>query len=161
MDRRARSFPEAGFKLSFSIARAACGSAPTADWCDSPRASSTSFPSPIRSATASILALMEDREGNLWVGTETGGLHILRDQRFRNIGTREGLSSDNTTTVVEDGAGTLWVGTSGSGLNALPRTANGPSKARTYTVSDGLLSDVILRWPPRPMGISGSARRTG
>ena len=33
-------------------------------------------------ATASVLAVMEDREGNLWVGTETGGLHILRDQRF-------------------------------------------------------------------------------
>ena len=45
-------------------------------------------------ARASVLALMEDREGNLWVGTETDGLHILRDQRFRMIGTREGLSSD-------------------------------------------------------------------
>jgi len=41
-------------------------------------------------ASASVLALMEDREGNLWVGTETGGLHILRDQRFRTLGTREG-----------------------------------------------------------------------
>ena len=41
-------------------------------------------------ATASILSLMEDHEGNLWVGTETGGLHILRDQRFRTIGAREG-----------------------------------------------------------------------
>ena len=61
---------------------------------------------------------MEDREGNIWVGTETGGLHILRDQRFRTFGAREGLSSDATTTVVEDSAGTLWVGTSGGGLNA-------------------------------------------
>ena len=66
---------------------------------------------------------MEDREGNLWVGTETGGLHILRDQRFRTMGAREGLSSDATTTVVEDGAGTLWVGTSGGGLNAFKRDA--------------------------------------
>ncbi|MGD0859772.1 MAG: two-component regulator propeller domain-containing protein [Terracidiphilus sp.] len=70
-------------------------------------------------ATASVLALMEDREGNLWVGTETGGLHILRDQRFRTMGVREGLSSDATTTVVEDAAGTLWVGTNGAGLNAI------------------------------------------
>ena len=70
-------------------------------------------------ATASILALMEDREGNLWVGTETGGLHILRDQRFRTLDTRDGLTSDRVTTVVEDGAGTLWVGTQEDGLNAL------------------------------------------
>ena len=59
---------------------------------------------------------MKIDEGNLWVGTETGGLHILRDERFRTFGTRDGLSSDATTTVVEDNAGTLWVGTSGNGL---------------------------------------------
>ena len=49
-------------------------------------------------ATASILALMEDREGDLWVGTETGGLDILRDQRFRTIDARNGLTSDRMTT---------------------------------------------------------------
>jgi signal transduction histidine kinase/ligand-binding sensor domain-containing protein len=112
-------------------------------------------------ATASVLALMEDREGNLWVGTETGGLHILRDQRFRTMGAREGLSSDATTTVVEDGAGTLWVGTGGGGLNAIFPPGAGAAEARpnhkdkgvarggqpalkNYTVKDGLLSDVIL-----------------
>jgi len=95
-------------------------------------------------ASASVLTLMEDREGNIWVGTETGGLHILRDERFRTMGIRDGISSDATTAVVEDGTGTLWVGTSGSGLNAMPR--NGPSigKVKTYTVHTGLLSDVIL-----------------
>jgi signal transduction histidine kinase/ligand-binding sensor domain-containing protein len=145
-------------------------------------------------ATASVLALMEDREGNLWVGTETGGLHILRDQRFRTMGAREGLSSDATTTVVEDAAGTLWVGTAGSGLNAIPlqptmtvethpshksadrRSFDSPSpstnsgsgslrmtarvghpdslevgsKLRSYTVRDGLLSDVILSLAAAP-----------
>ena len=95
-------------------------------------------------ASASILSLLEDREGNLWVGTETGGLHILRDERFRTLGTREGLSSDATTTVVEDSAGTLWVGTNGNGLNAMPAIGMGNGKAKTYTVRDGLLSDVIL-----------------
>jgi signal transduction histidine kinase/ligand-binding sensor domain-containing protein len=103
-------------------------------------------------ASASILSLLEDHEGNLWVGTETGGLHILRDQRFRNIGTREGLSSDNTTTVVEDHAGTLWVGTGGSGLDALRRMASGAFSARIYTVRDGLLSDVILSLAAAPNG---------
>ena len=95
-------------------------------------------------ATASVLALMEDREGDLWVGTETGGLHILRDQRFKTLDTRDGLSSDNTTAVVEDSAGTLWVGSSGGGLNAVQNAAGGKSKTRTYSVKDGLVSDVIL-----------------
>jgi signal transduction histidine kinase/ligand-binding sensor domain-containing protein len=103
-------------------------------------------------ATASVLALMEDHEGNLWVGTETGGLHILRDQRFRTIGAREGLSSDATTAVVEDNAGTLWVGTSGGGLNAIRRGGTGVSAIRTYSVRNGLVSDVILSLAAAPNG---------
>ncbi|HEV2486923.1 MAG TPA: two-component regulator propeller domain-containing protein [Terracidiphilus sp.] len=107
-------------------------------------------------ARASVLALIEDREGNLWAGTETGGLHILRDQRFRIVGARDGLSSDATTAVVEDSSGTLWVGTQGAGLNALRRSPGGTGKegglrafpatgsVRTYSVRDGLMSDLIL-----------------
>lgn len=105
-------------------------------------------------ATASILTLLEDREGNLWVGTETGGLHILRDQRFRTFGVRDRLSSDATTTVVEDAAGTLWVGTSNAGLNALQPNAQDHAKVavKTYTVRTGLLSDVILSLAAAPNG---------
>jgi signal transduction histidine kinase/ligand-binding sensor domain-containing protein len=95
-------------------------------------------------ASASVLALIEDSEGNLWAGTETGGLHILRDQRFRTLGAREGLSSDNTTAVVEDSGGALCVGTNGSGLNVIRRDTAGASTFRSYTVRDGLLSDVVL-----------------
>jgi ligand-binding sensor domain-containing protein/signal transduction histidine kinase len=103
-------------------------------------------------AKANVLTLMEDREGNLWVGTEADGLHILRDQRFRTFGTREGLSSDATTTVVEDGAGKLWVGTSGGGLNVLRRNGVEPGAASTFAVRDVLLSDVILSLAAAPNG---------
>jgi signal transduction histidine kinase/ligand-binding sensor domain-containing protein len=105
-------------------------------------------------ATASVLALMEDREGNLWVGTEADGLHILRDQRFRTLGAREGLSSDATTTAVEDAAGTLWVGTGGGGLNAIAKSpaGTGTGAAKNYSVRNGLLSDVILSLAAAPNG---------
>ncbi len=105
-------------------------------------------------ATASVLTLMEDREGNLWVGTETGGLHILRDQRFRILGAQEGLSSDSTTAVVEDSAGTLWVGTSGGGLNAFKPGVAGMNSmlVKSYTVRNGLMSDVILSLATAPNG---------
>ena len=103
-------------------------------------------------ASTSILALMEDHEGNIWVGTETDGLHILRDERFRTIGTREGLSSDATASVVDDHTGTLWVGTSGYGLNAITRSGSGLGRVKTYTVRDGLSSDVILSLAAAPDG---------
>jgi signal transduction histidine kinase/ligand-binding sensor domain-containing protein len=103
-------------------------------------------------ATASILSILEDHESNLWVGTESGGLHILRDERFRTLGSRDGLSSDSTTTVVEDAAGTLWVGTSGYGLNAITRSSVTFTKTKTYTVRDGLTSDIILSLAAAPDG---------
>ncbi len=103
-------------------------------------------------ASASILSVLEDHEGNIWVGTETGGLHILRDERFRTFGTRDGLSSDATTTVVEDNAGSLWVGTSGNGLDALSRNGAFITKIKTLEVEDGLSSDVILSLAAAPNG---------
>jgi signal transduction histidine kinase/ligand-binding sensor domain-containing protein len=103
-------------------------------------------------ATASVLAVMEDHEGNVWVGTEAGGLHILREQRFRTIGTREGLTLDGTTAVVEDRAGTIWVGTSGGGLDAVRLSGGKVSAVRSYSSKDGLLSDVILSLAPARNG---------
>jgi signal transduction histidine kinase/ligand-binding sensor domain-containing protein len=103
-------------------------------------------------AAASVLALMEDREGNIWAGTETGGLHILRDQRFKAYTSRDGLSSDNITTVVEDRIGALWVGTNGGGLDVLLTLEGGRNGMGNYTVRKGLPSDVILSLAAAPNG---------
>ena len=78
---------------------------------------------------------------------KTGGLHILRDGCFRTIGTRdEGLSDvdDYDHSRRRWAAGVLWVGTRGSGLNAVTRDAGGTFSTKTYTVRNGLPSDVIL-----------------
>jgi ligand-binding sensor domain-containing protein len=116
-----------------------------------------SFPATDPLAGASVLALMEDREGDLWVGTEEDGLHILRDQRFRILGARDGLSSDAATAVVEDAAGTLWVGTQEDGLNALRGNGNAPPafesfSVRHFSVREGLASDVVLSLAAAPNG---------
>ena len=103
-------------------------------------------------ASASVLALMEDREGDIWAGTETGGLHILRDQRFKALTAHDGLSSDNTTSVVEDRAGALWVGTSGGGLNVVRPGEAGKVAITTFGVRNGLASDVILSLATAPDG---------
>lgn len=103
-------------------------------------------------ARASVLALMEDHEGDIWVGTEADGLHILRDQRFKTFGTRDGFSSDAASTVVEDRAGKLWVGTNGGGLNVLRRGVDKAGLAPAYAVPDVLLSGVILSLAAAPNG---------
>ena len=58
-----------------------------------------------------ILALLEDRRGRLWIGTEGGGLTVLQDGRFRTFGRADGLASDIVRALAEDVEGTLWIGT--------------------------------------------------
>jgi len=103
-------------------------------------------------AAASVLSLMEDREGNVWVGTEGGGLHILRDLRFRILGERDGLASDATTAVAEGQAGTLWVGSQDAGLTALVRDGSKIIKVKSWTVRNGLMSDLVLALTTAPNG---------
>ncbi len=62
-------------------------------------------------AGARILALLEDRAGALWIGTEDAGLIRLQDRRLARFGGEEGLPGGPVWTLLEDSHGTLWVGT--------------------------------------------------
>ena len=86
-----------------------------------------------------ILSLYQDREGDLWVGTDSGGLNLLRDQKFTTYTTSDGLSGNLVRCVFESAQGELWIGTDGAGLNR--RTSSGFAHLST---ADGLSSNVIL-----------------
>jgi signal transduction histidine kinase/ligand-binding sensor domain-containing protein len=58
-----------------------------------------------------INALCHDREGNLWIGTHTSGLHRLGAGKFTTYGTREGLAHDITSCALEARDGSVWIGT--------------------------------------------------
>jgi signal transduction histidine kinase/ligand-binding sensor domain-containing protein len=59
----------------------------------------------------------EDREGNLWVGVDRGGLVCLRDRPFTEL-TPDALSGGRAAvTVAEDETGGIWIGTFGAGLH--------------------------------------------
>ncbi len=64
-----------------------------------------------------VLSLLEDRQGNLWMGTNGGGLTRYRDGQFSHFGAAEGLSEGPIYSLLEDQAGNVWVGTRGGGLN--------------------------------------------
>ncbi len=60
-----------------------------------------------------------DREGNLWVATDGGGVSVVTPRRFRTYGAEAGLGSEIVYGVLpapaSDGGG-LWVATHSSGL---------------------------------------------
>lgn len=57
----------------------------------------------------------QDREGNIWVGMERGGLARLRKRQFQIVG--GSLNNVPVATVCEDGLSNIWIGTFGNGLN--------------------------------------------
>lgn len=85
-----------------------------------------------------VAALMVDREGSAWAGTN-GGLLRLGDAPFTTWNGDQGLSDDYVRALAEARDGSLWIGTS-RGLN---RIRDGKVEA-SYTSADGLPSDSIL-----------------
>ena len=64
-----------------------------------------------------IMALLEDRAGDLWLGTNGGGLIRRSHNAFRLYTTSDGLSNNFVRALAEDAEGNLWIGTEGGGLN--------------------------------------------
>ncbi|HEY2942864.1 MAG TPA: two-component regulator propeller domain-containing protein, partial [Vicinamibacteria bacterium] len=84
---------------------------------------------------ATVLALREDREGRLWVGTAQG-LRRLDGGRWTSYDARDGLPAGSVRSILEDREGRLWIGTDGAGLAR--RDGN---RFVALTTRDGLPSD--------------------
>lgn len=89
------------------------------------------------------ISIYEDTKGNLWIGTEKGGLFVARHagktnemqfQRYYNESRKDGFRSNNANTFYEDADGRLWIGTK-VGLFCF-QPENGDFKH--YTQQDGL-----------------------
>ena len=61
-------------------------------------------------------AVMQDREGNIWVGTEIYGLYRLRGRRIDALSVEEGLPGKNIYPVFQSRDGAVWIGSISSGI---------------------------------------------
>lgn len=94
---------------------------------------------PQQTSISGVLSVFEDSEGNMWFGSEAGGVSVLRDQPFSSIATQQGLSADFVRTVFQDGSGAIWIGTNNGGLDKL---SGGEISA--LRSEGGLSSNVVL-----------------
>jgi signal transduction histidine kinase/ligand-binding sensor domain-containing protein len=67
--------------------------------------------------TTEPTALLEDREGSLWIGTTDSGLFRYDGASFESVPT----SDQRISCLMEDAKGNLWVGTASGGLNQVSR----------------------------------------
>jgi signal transduction histidine kinase/ligand-binding sensor domain-containing protein len=90
-----------------------------------------------------VRALYEDAEGNLWIGTEHGGLTRYRRGVFTNYSLQEGLPSTSVLSIAGDASGDLWIGT----LEGLARlhagvfTRFGPETGLPRTAIEAICQD--------------------
>lgn len=83
---------------------------------------------------------VQDGQGNLWLGTEDGGINKFRDGKFTVYRKKDGLPSDNIriSAACEDRRGALWFAVYQAGLYRLK-----DGKLTQYTEADGLTGSAI------------------
>ena len=86
-----------------------------------------------------FLSAAEDREGDLWLGTESGGLAVLRDRKFSSLAAEDGLTDEYVLALAQAPNGHVAAGTKGGGLNVFRDGQFYP-----LTTAQGLLSNVVL-----------------
>ncbi|WP_420582923.1 ligand-binding sensor domain-containing protein [Reichenbachiella sp.] len=72
--------------------------------------------------SSNIWSLLNDRKGNLWIGTLGGGLHLWNEETesIQKIYTvyddDESITAVNVVSLLEDDQGNIWLGTGGHGV---------------------------------------------
>jgi signal transduction histidine kinase/ligand-binding sensor domain-containing protein/DNA-binding response OmpR family regulator len=90
-----------------------------------------------QAAGIGVFALMEGKDGSLWMGTNGRGLVRMKDGIFTIYTTKDGLSNDTIKTLSEGPDGSIWAGTD-LGLNHFQ-----DGKFTVYGSGDGLGSNFI------------------
>lgn len=84
-----------------------------------------------------LRSMMEDNEGNLWIGSDGGGLLRLKRKKLLTLTAEDGLPSNSILTITDDGGSGVWITTA----EGLAHWEGG--KIKKYTARDGLPSDYV------------------
>ncbi len=85
-----------------------------------------------------IPAMLEDRLGNIWLGTYGGGVSRYDGKSFTHFTDKQGLSNNSILSIAEDKAGNLWFGTNGGGV-----TRYDGNNFTHFTVRHGMNSAIV------------------
>src|SRR5205823_6100125 len=91
-----------------------------------------------------ILSLLEDREGNLWVGTAGGGLDRIQPRAIDLEGAASGLPFETVQSICQDTRGVLWAAIqngalaflAGGSWHTISTNPDWPGGAATCVVAD-------------------------
>lgn len=103
-----------------------------------------------------VTALMEDRHGFLWVGTNTNGLARLAAGRFTPYGIAQGVQARSISDLLEDREGRIWAASFDNGISEIAG-----ADIRNYGPDQGLGSSQVYTLALDPEGRLLAGTRLG
>lgn len=103
---------------------------------------------------SSILPILKDSKGSLWVGTEGEGIHFLSGEKpvyaFHQYepDNPNSISAGSVRSFTEDRQGHLWIGILGAGIEQFQYNADSVGLRKLKTINTGntkLSSDIVIK----------------
>ncbi|MBQ9539124.1 MAG: hypothetical protein IJU95_07620 [Treponema sp.] len=93
---------------------------------------------------ASVRVVMEDKSGNMWIGSNDEGIQLLQKEGNMSFTTLNGLPNNSIRAIVEDNEKNVWVGTAG-GVVCMTKSKHllNP-QFEAGTVSKGVISTQLI-----------------
>jgi ligand-binding sensor domain-containing protein/signal transduction histidine kinase len=99
----------------------------------------TSYTSDAGLAIDQVYCSYKDRNGNLWFGTNGGGISKYNGKTFTNYNKQHGLANNVVWCILEDKKGNFWFGTDGNGVSKFDG-----KRFTNYSVTQGLANEVVI-----------------
>ena len=107
-----------------------------------------------------------DSRKNIWIGTETGLIHVQRNaqtgaivqvKKYSGADEKATIPGERVYSIAEDGSGNIWVGTA----NGLFKIRHSTLEVKKYSRADGLPDFYITRLLPDKAGNIWIAHKSG
>ncbi|MFT7611934.1 MAG: serine phosphatase RsbU (regulator of sigma subunit) [Parvicellaceae bacterium] len=93
-------------------------------------------------ASSYVSSILEDKSGNLWFGTNGGGVSMYNGESFTHFTEKEGLSNNIVFSILEDKSGNLWFGTYDGGVSMYNGETTNPCREGTCDHDMGVREDL-------------------
>ncbi len=91
-------------------------------------------------AFVSVRAILEDSQGNLWLGSNDEGLQKISKEGKKLFTTQNGLPNNSIRALAEDHKGNVWVGTAAGVVYITPQGRMINAQFEAGTISKGIIA---------------------